>query len=200
MTGNTRRGPRRGSAWLGWRRNGAPARMTGNAGRAVGGFADQLRAAMEPGRDDREHRRRQSAREFAPESPEWSPAGTTGEHHVVPITGPGAAKWPQWSPAGMTGNTADGPAGSDTGMAQPQWSPAGMTGNTSRASVVGRLGRHHAAMEPGRDDREHHPNLPFHTRGFKVPQWSPAGMTGNTRTARRGPWRCKSSRNGARPG
>ncbi len=141
-------------------------------------------AAMEPGRDDREHIDLFSMyglRSLAP--PQWSPAGMTGntarwlpvptrhdgaamepgrddrEHAALDFASLTVEDAPQWSPAGMTGNTSGATPARRTRPSWPQRSPAGMTANTAFGRVVvGPLGP--AAMEPGRDDREHNTRRP----------------------------------------
>ena len=108
---------------------------------------------MEPGRDDREH----------------------SDLFSVSV---GSVSAPRWSPVAMTGNTPV-PQRSLMTSKRPRWSPVAMTGNTHVDRLV-RVTRDLAAMEPGRDDREHM-GLPVGwVTDVSPPRWSPVAMTGNT--------------------
>jgi len=54
----------------------------------------------------------------------------------------------------------------------PRWSPVAMTGNTAQPAAIAAGGCRRAAMEPGRDDREH-ARMPDRKRSLTRPRWSP---------------------------
>ena len=104
----------------------SPVVVTGKSSAHRGGAGRVPEAAMEPGRRDRE---------------EW-----LGLH---PFTG---SSRPLWSPVVVTGKSGRRRRTS-TMSRRPLWSPVVVTGKSSPRA--GRRPRHgHAAMEPGRRDRE----------------------------------------------
>ena len=151
--------------------------MTGRTCQGEHLATSPVRAAMEPGRDDREDA---VPGDGAAEDglPQWSPVVMTGRTRAStsPCQSTGTA--PQWSPVVMTGRTMTMQIPDSLPVLSPQWSPVVMTGRTDVAlSACG----HHvgAAMEPGRDDREDCCTDRAHHTASR-PQWSPVVMTGRT--------------------
>ncbi len=87
--------------------------------------------------------------------PQWSPVMKTGKTGVMRYLSPDPSK-PQWSPVMKTGKTTTA-GGLTLTSSRPQWSPVMKTGKTRLARAAMDVADA-AAMEPGHEDREDHPN------------------------------------------
>ncbi len=161
-------------------------------------------AAMEPGREDREHPRPRNRGRIPSQGLQWNPAvktGSTGNAHRAAL---GHGVQLQWNPAVKTGSTPAPVARAPADTAWLQWNPAVKTGSTHEVHCVvdagaeaamepGREDREHlmqavasalvaanAAMEPGREDREHRPGTLDRHPVQSGLQWNPAVKTGST--------------------
>ena len=107
---------------------------------------------MEPGRDDREESVGFLECHIDGVEPLWSPVVTTGKR-LQPQVEALSERLPLWSPVVTTGKSTLvlGDAGKVVEM--PLWSPVVTTGKRPPLPRE-HLRLRHAAMEPGRDDRE----------------------------------------------
>ncbi len=137
-----------------------PAVKTGSTVPPQRGGESVVVAAMEPGREDREH---------------WPPPRRVPPVHTSL----------QWNPAVKTGSTTGTPRRRPP-VSGLQWNPAVKTGSTG-ATLPGDPTGEIAAMEPGREDREHLTRRAVtHREAHRLLQWNPAVKTGSTSACRAG--------------
>ena len=112
---------------------------------------------MEPGHEDREYAHRHAVlpgRLLASMEP-----GHEDREYSLGVSVTVTPDTPQWSPVMKTGNTIRLVFQANISTT-PQWSPVMKTGNTGRGTVEIGHGLP-ASMEPGHEDREYVPVVPW---------------------------------------